>query len=77
MAADLHAIDAEPGDDSIFPLLTRVLEMADAGEISSLGVCIVHRDGSTQQLWSCPPNVATLLGSVHRLAHKLNLELDD
>ena len=75
--ADLHAIEPEPLGDAVIQMLEKALEMARNGEISSAGIAMVLRDGCTHQLWSEAPSVGLLMGSVGRLHHKLNLELDE
>jgi hypothetical protein len=74
--AELVALEPEPLSDLVVPALERALEMARAGEISSLGIAIVLRDGRTDAIWSNPPSFGMLLGAVSRLGHKLNLEVD-
>lgn len=73
--ADLRAIEPEPLGEAVIPLLEEALRLARAGELSSVAVALVHRDGCTQSLWSEPPSVGLLLGSVHILAHKIMEEV--
>lgn len=74
--ADLHAITPEPLGEGMVERLEQALAMAHAGELSSVAIALVHRDGATGALWSSPPSTVLLLGSVARLAHKLNRALD-
>jgi len=74
--AELHAITAEPAGEEVVAVLERALEQARAGEISSVGLAVVYRDGSTQQAWSSPPSIGTLIGSTARLVYRLNQALD-
>lgn len=75
--ADLIPLEPEPLGEGLMPLLEHLMEAAKAGEISSLGVGIVYRDGRIGAKWSFAPSRAALLGAVGRLEHKLNLEADE
>lgn len=73
----LTALTPEPLGGNVIGTLDRALEMAEKGEVSSVAVAIVLRDGRCQALWSDAPSTGTLLGSISRLAHKINLEIDE
>lgn len=75
--ADLHAIDPEPAAQDVIATLERALAQARAGELSSVAVAAVYRDGAVGAEWSTLPSRAAMLGSVSRLAHKLNVEADE
>lgn len=75
--AELHTIEPEPLGDAVVPLLERLLEMAHAGQVSSLGVAMVLRDGSVQSEWTKATPVAALIGAISRLSHRLNLAVDE
>ena len=72
-----HVITAEPQGASIVERLEEVLEQARAGALSSIAIAVVERDGSTGGAWSDAPSMPLLLGSVIRLAHRLNLRMDE
>lgn len=77
MAAELREITCEPPGEDIVPLLESLIERAKAGELSSLAVAYVNREGCTAQEWSPAPSLATLLGSVAALQHRLIERLID
>ena len=69
--AELRTITCEPPGQDIVPLLESLIERANAGELSSVAVAYVSREGVTNQEWSAPPSLATLIGSVASLQHRL------
>lgn len=75
--AELRVIESVPVSDDLIATIEGVLEKAKAGELSSVAIASVYRDGNTGWSWSDPPSVGTLLGSVNRLAHRLNLLMDE
>jgi hypothetical protein len=75
--ADLHPIEPEIVDEGIVDLLEDVLAAAREGEIASVAVAIVHRDGVAGARWSTRGSFVRILGAVDRLRHKLNLDMDD
>ncbi len=77
MTAKLYSIDSEPEGDGIVSLLQEALEQAYAGELSSIAVVMVNKDGTTSQAHSFLPSFGLMLGSAHRLIHKLNIEMDE
>jgi hypothetical protein len=73
----LHAITAEPPVSlDIFERLTELCEAAKKQEISSVGIAIVYRDGSTGTCWSKAARVGLLIAAATRLQHRL-LKLGD
>lgn len=70
--AQLLTLTAEPAGKEIVELLERKLEEAKAGQLSSVAIASVHRDGAVSGDWSAPPSFGLLLGSVTRLGHRLN-----
>lgn len=75
--AELIEIEPEPLGADVIPALEGALAKAKAGEISSLGIAIVYRSGESGQIWSKASTAAALLGSIHRLAHKFQQEMDE
>jgi hypothetical protein len=73
---DLRVISAEPLGVDIIEVLRRALEKAEAGELSSVAIAMVYRDGCTGASWSSAPSLALLLGSVARLSHILARKMD-
>lgn len=71
MSTKLHAIDAEPAGSCIVEMLEDALQMAREGKLSSAGLAVVYRDGSTGSSWSDAPSVGLLIGAAMRLQHRL------
>jgi hypothetical protein len=67
----LTVLDAEPPGVGIADLLEEVTELANAGELSSLAIAMVYRDGSGDQRWSHACSSAALIGSAAVLLHRL------
>jgi hypothetical protein len=74
--AELRAIDAEPPAADVIATLERALELARSSDLSSVALAYVHRDGAVSCAWSNLPSRPAMLGSVSRLAYKLNVDLD-
>jgi hypothetical protein len=74
--ADLIAIEAEDQAADIIDTLERVLEKARAGELSSVAVALVYRNGSVGHRRSALPSFPVMVGALNRLIHKLNLDMD-
>lgn len=74
---DLHAIDAEPPAEDVIATLEHALEKARAGEMSSVCVLYVYRDGTTGYSRSALPSYPAMMGSATRFIHKMNLDLDE
>lgn len=75
--ADIRVIESEPQGRSVQSTLKDVLAEAKAGKISAVAIAIVYRDGVAGRVWSELPSVATMIGSVDRLRHRLNLVMDE
>lgn len=68
----LHAINAEPAVSlDVFDRLSELCEAAKREEISSVGIAVVYRDGTTGNCWSASPSIGLLIGAVTRLQHRL------
>ncbi len=74
---DLHVIDAEPLGADVIATLEAALEKARTGEISSVAVAVVERDGSVNRTWSTPPSLSLLIGAVARLQAALIRAADE
>lgn len=70
-------IDAEPPAQDVIATLERALRQARDGELSSVALAFVHRDGAVSAEWSSLPSRPAMLGSISRLAHKINLDADE
>lgn len=70
-------IDPEPPAQNVIATLERALEQARAGDLSSVALAFVHRDGAVSAEWSALPSRPAMLGSISRLAHKINLDADE
>ncbi len=75
--AELTVLESEPPGRSVQSTLKDVLADAKAGKISAVAIAIVHRDGGVDQAWSELPSVPTMIGSVARLLHHLNQQMDE
>jgi hypothetical protein len=76
MAAEIFELKP-PGNEGIEEMLEHLLEQVRDGNVSSMAVAWVTRDGRVANTWSEAPNFGAMLGSVNRLAHHLNLQHDD
>jgi hypothetical protein len=74
--ADLIAIEPETVDAGVVALLETALGQARDGEIASIGLAIVYRDGVAGAKWTTGGSFIRILGAVDRLRHKLNLDMD-
>jgi hypothetical protein len=61
---NLSVINAEPVSPNIVHFLETALVMARAGELSSIALSYVFRDGSPGRGWSSPPSTGALIGSL-------------
>lgn len=60
-------LDAEPVGESVVKLLENIMLRAQKGELSSVAIAVVERDGTADWDWSQAPNTSTLIGSVERM----------
>jgi hypothetical protein len=74
---ELAVIEPEGVSPDLIETIEQLLEKAKAGEISSVAVAFVYRDGTIGRDWSTPPSFAALLGAVTRLAHRMNIVKDE
>ena len=74
--AELHAIDCEPTGNGIEALLDEVRKRFDAGEISSLAVAMVNRDGTSDYLNSFCPSYTAIIGSIERMKYRIIMEAE-
>ena len=74
--AALTVIEPEGVSPDLIETLEAVLEKARGGELSSVAIAYVYRDGTIGRTWSTAPSFGTLLGAIGRLAHVLNLRMD-
>lgn len=74
--ADLEVITAEPPGKGVIEILRETLSQAEKGDISSVAVAVVYRDGNTSSGWSKVPSFSTLIGAIARLQAKLIREVD-
>lgn len=73
----LRVIEAEPAGSEIIERLEEALEKARAGELSSIAIATVYRDGCVGKSWSSPPNASLLIGSIARLQAALIRTADE
>ncbi|PTR05676.1 MULTISPECIES: hypothetical protein [unclassified Novosphingobium] len=71
MPAELHVIPCEPRGDDIRRALLDILVLARRGELSSVAIAYVDRDGCTGCAYSEAPSRATQVGSVEAMKHRL------
>lgn len=74
--AELLAIDSEPPGEDVIEKLEEVLAMARKGELSSVAIATVYRDGSPGRCWSKAKSMTALIGSVARLEAALIRRVD-
>lgn len=72
----LRQIDSEPVSSTVVEYIEQVLEMAKKGELSSVAMAYVFRDGATGTGFSAAPTRGTLIGAVSILHHKLVRSVD-
>jgi hypothetical protein len=65
--ADVRVLDAEPCDT--VKKLEEALEKAKAGQLSSVAIAVVYRDGTCGRSWSTAPNLSCIIGSIARLQY--------
>lgn len=75
MAEVRELIVEQPGED-VIATLENALAMARNGELSSIGLAYVFRNGRGGQAWSSIPNVSLMIGSAARLLHHMNRVAD-
>jgi hypothetical protein len=73
---DLRVIDAEPPGQAVVKVLKDALARARKGEISSVAVALVERDGTADWNWSRVPNNSTLIGAIERMKADLIRDAD-
>lgn len=71
MTAELRAIDPEPIAQGAEELLEDMLERVRAGEVSSLAIVYVDRQGCSSSGWSKVPSFVALIGATHTLLRKM------
>lgn len=73
----LRVITAEAQGDKVIETLEEALALAKAGDLSSVALAMVHRDGTTSFSYSELPSRGTMVGSVTRLQHYLIQGFED
>jgi hypothetical protein len=69
--AELRVLDAEPPASDTVAKLEEALERARSGQLSSVAIAVVYRDGTCGQCWSQAPSLSCLIGAVTRMQHAL------
>jgi hypothetical protein len=67
--ADVRVLDAEPCGTDTVKKLEEALEKAKAGQLSSVAIAVVYRDGTCGRSWSTAPNLSCIIGSIARLQY--------
>lgn len=67
MPPELRVLDAEPVGENVVATLKRALKRARAGDLSSVAIAAVKRDGSPYWVRSDAPNHSTLIGVIERM----------
>jgi hypothetical protein len=75
--AELLVLEPERPGEGLESMLEEMLERVRAGEVSSIAIAYVQRDGRAGRMWSEAPSLAALLGSIQRLAHRIQVEWDE
>lgn len=73
--AELRVIEPDDPAENVIAVLEEVLELARAGELSSVGIAMAYRDGRTGQRLSDTPFVGVLIASAGIMHHRLIAEL--
>lgn len=76
MPADLKVIEAEPLGKGVAERLGHVMGLAVKGEVSSVAIAWVNRDGSPGWHWSTAPNTSTLVGAIERMKFDMIVQKD-
>ncbi len=76
-ATKLHAIPLEPLGIDVVEKLEEILEAAKRGEISSVAIACVYRDGMTGSTWSAVPTFSMLIGALRCLEYRLMRQWND
>ena len=77
MKADLRVIEAEPQGKAIIERLEWALAQAKDGNLSSVALAVVYRDGTIDHHWSDAPNSSLLIGACARLQAAIIREIDE
>lgn len=75
--AGLVAIEPEPLGKSVIEVLQDTIGEARKGEISSVVVSVVYRDGTAGWFWSDLPNRISALGAVTRTQWALAQQIEE
>lgn len=62
--------------ETVIARLTAALKAAKKGELVTVGICGIARDGSVWSSWSETDDFAKLLGAVSRLGYRINATQD-
>jgi len=73
----LRLITSAPPCENIADVMDELLEMMQAGGVSSLAIAMVDRDGCANTIYSHAPSLSTLIGAVSVLQHRLCQALID
>lgn len=69
--AKLHVIDSAPPCEDTVRVLEEMLERAKVGDLSSVAVATVHRDGSVGSIWSEVHNLGCMAGAIARMQYRI------
>lgn len=75
--SNLRLLTAEPLGASVIERLNEAMERAKRGEISSIAIALVNRDGSSESCWSDVPSYGLLIGAVARMQYRLMVKGDE
>lgn len=68
----LRLVTAEPPGREVVEQLEKALERARRGEISSIAIAFVDREGICVTGWSTPPSMGLLVGATSALLDRLH-----
>jgi hypothetical protein len=69
---ELCVLDAEPAvSPDVADRLTELCKAVEEDKVSSVGIAVVYRDGSTGTCWSTPPSYGLLIAAVAHLQFRL------
>ena len=72
----LEVIDAEPIGTKVIEVLELAMEMARTGQLSSISVVGIVRDGAPYWNYSDAPNTSALIGASERMKFEIISETD-
>lgn len=77
MSAQLRTIEPQPLGKTIISRLEWALELARKGELSSVAIAVVYRDGCGGHQYSDVPSCGLLVGTIARMQAAIIRDIDE